>query len=228
MRRWVLAVGGLAVGAAPVVVADSLWDRRDPRYAFLFQDNRARQVGDILTLAVTETTVAAEQDNRALSRSGSTSGQLALFGSGTTFAPGNVPGAGGTGGGGTVPAGSAARGVFLPLPSAQASATFSGNATMNTNRVFTDRIAVTVVDIMPNGNLVVEGYRSRVVQGEERVLRITGVVRQQDVGIGNLVPSQSVANFRVSYLGRGPATRTTRPGVARPGVRRRPAVLSGG
>ncbi|MBX9625895.1 MAG: flagellar basal body L-ring protein FlgH [Gemmataceae bacterium] len=213
MRRWVLAVGGLGVGAAPVVVADSIWDRRDPRYAFLFQDNRARQVGDLLTIAVTETTVAAEQDARAQTRAATTSGQLGLFGTGTTFAPAAGVVAGGTGGGGgTTPAGQAARGVVLPLPSAQAAATFSGAATMNTNRVFTDRIGVTVVDIMPNGNLVVEGYRSRVVQGEERVLRITGVVRQQDVAVGNIVPSQFVANFRISYLGRGPATRTTRPG----------------
>ena len=213
MRRWVLAVGGLAVGAGPVVIADSIWDRRDPRYAYLFQDNRARQIGDVLTVAVTETTVAAEQDNRALNRSGTVGGQLGLFGTGNTFqAAGGALTGGGGGGGGTGPAGTAARGVFLPLPAATATGTFGGSATMNTNRVFTDRIAVTVVDIMPNGNLVVEGYRSRVVQGEERVLRITGVVRQQDVAVGNIVPSQFVANFRISYLGRGPATRTTRPG----------------
>jgi flagellar L-ring protein precursor FlgH len=60
---------------------------------------------------------------------------------------------------------------------------------------------------------VVEGYRSRVVQGEERVLRITGIVRQQDIGVGNVIPSGNVANFRISYLGRGPATRTTRQGI---------------
>ena len=45
----------------------------------------------------------------------------------------------------------------------------------------------TVVDMMPNGNLVVEGYRSRIVSGEERMLRITGVVRQQDIGTANTV-----------------------------------------
>ena len=49
----------------------------------------------------------------------------------------------------------------------------------------------------------------RQLAGEERVLRITGVVRQQDVGFGSVVQSQSVANFRVSYLGRGPASRFT-------------------
>ena len=79
--------------------------------------------------------------------------------------------------------------------------------------MFTDRLAVTVVDVLPNGNLVVEGYRSRVVQGEERVLRITGIVRPADVQVGNVIPSGSIANFRVSYLGRGPTTNTTKPGV---------------
>jgi flagellar L-ring protein precursor FlgH len=73
-------------------------------------------------------------------------------------------------------------------------------------------LAVTVVDVLPNGNLVIEGYRSRVVSGEERVLRITGVVRPADVAVGNIVPSGAVANFRITYLGRGPATRTTKQG----------------
>jgi flagellar L-ring protein precursor FlgH len=41
---------------------------------------------------------------------------------------------------------------------------------------------------------------------------MTGVVRQQDVGVGNLVTSASIANLRISYLGRGPATRTTKQG----------------
>jgi flagellar L-ring protein precursor FlgH len=81
------------------------------------------------------------------------------------------------------------------------------------NRVFTDQMAVTVVDIMPNGNLVVEGYRSRIVQGEERVLRITGIVRQADIQVGNVIPSGAIANFRISYLGRGPATRTNKQGI---------------
>jgi len=205
MKRWVLAVVAGAGGFAPVAFADSIWERRDPRYAFLFQDNRARQVGDVLTVVVSETTVTNEQDQRALTRNTNSSGQVSLFGFGTTSA------GGGTGGGAA--AGTPAAGVLIPFPAETSNRTFSGNATLNTNRVFTDRLAVTVVDIMPNGNLVVEGYRSRVVQGEERVLRITGVVRQQDVGIGSSVQSQAVANFRISYLGRGPATRATKPGL---------------
>ncbi|HEX4613339.1 MAG TPA: flagellar basal body L-ring protein FlgH [Urbifossiella sp.] len=204
MTRWRWALAGLAAAGAGTTVgrADSIWDRRDPRYAFLFQDNRARSIGDVLTVVVTETTVAAEQDARALSRTTSGSGSVTFFGTGTTTAGGT---AGGT-------AGTPATGTVVNAPSETTARAFNGSATLNTNRTFTDRLAVTVVDMMPNGNLVIEGYRSRVVQGEERVLRVTGVVRQQDVAVGNLVQSGNVANFRVSYLGRGPATRFTKQG----------------
>jgi flagellar L-ring protein precursor FlgH len=177
---------GAAVAAAPVAVADNIWERRDPRYAFLFQDNRARAIGDVLTIAVAENTVANEQDQRALARATTADASLTFGKDGTT--PGQ-------------------------LFSSAANRNFTGNATMTTNRTFTDRIAVTVVDIMPNGNLVVEGYRSRVVAGEERVLRITGVVRQADVGVGSTIQSTQVANFRISYLGRGPASRTANQGI---------------
>lgn len=179
MRRWVLAaVAGIGAGVS-VGKADSIWDRRDPRYAYLFMDVRARNIGDVLTVTISETTVANEQDQRALSKTTKTSASLGFGAAGT---PGQLATEGST-------------------------RTFAGNAQMTANRVFTDRMAVTVVDMMPNGNLVIEGYRSRVVAGEERVLRITGVVRQADIGIANTVSSQAIANFRISYLGRGPASR---------------------
>lgn len=197
MTRWLPAVP-LALGlAAPAVAADSIWDRRDPRYAFLFQDNRGRAVGDIVTVVVSESTTATEREQRALDKSNDASGQVQFSGSTS---------AGGAGGGGT---GTGGRTGALSFSLTDAfRRRFNGNAQLSTDRRFTDRIAATVVDIMPNGNLVIEGYRGRVVAGEERVLRITGVVRPQDVGLGSVVQSQSVANFRISYLGRGPMSRT--------------------
>jgi flagellar L-ring protein precursor FlgH len=200
MRRLAFAALLLSLVAVSVGQADSIWDRRDPRYAFLFKDNRARSIGDTLVVLISETTIASEQDQRTLNRTTSGSGSV------TFFDPFRSTGgtAGGTGG---------AASTQLQFPSQTTAMAFSGSAQTNVNHVFTDRLAVTVVDMMPNGNLVVEGYRSRVVQGEERVLRITGIVRQQDIGVGNAIPSGNVANFRISYLGRGPATRTTRQGI---------------
>jgi flagellar L-ring protein FlgH len=192
MRRWLMAAVFAGACAVTVVRADSIWDRRDPRSANLFQDNRARNVGDVLVVLVTETTVASGQDQRTMTRTTGSSGQVQFLNSGQV--------------------GADATGTTLNFPTQTTNRQFTGNAQATTNQTFTDRMAVTVVDVLPNGNLVVEGYRSRVVQGEERVLRITGVVRPADVAVGNVVPSGSVANFRVSYLGRGPSTRMTKQG----------------
>lgn len=190
MTRWLLLVP-VAVGAsADAARADSIWDRRDPRYAFLFQDNRARSVGDILTVVISENTTATEREQRGLDKSNDASGNVQFAGSSSADG-----GAGRTGA------------LSFSLTDAFRRR-FNGNAQFTAGRQFTDRMAVTVVDVLPNGNLVVEGYRSRVVAGEERVLRLTGVIRPQDVGLGNFVPSAAVANFKISYLGRGPASRT--------------------
>lgn len=202
MRRWVIALFVFAVTAFSMGRADSLWDRRDPRYAFLFQDNRARSVGDVLTITVSETTVANEQDARNLNRTTAGSGSV------TVFDRVRAPGAAGNNNAAPTPGA-----TTFTAPTQNTAYSFAGASQNTTNRVFTDRLAVTVVDILPNGNLVIEGYRSRVVEGEERVLRITGIVRPADIQVGNAIPSGSVANFRISYLGRGPATRNNRPGI---------------
>jgi flagellar L-ring protein precursor FlgH len=203
MRRWCFALLGFAAVALGVGRADSLWDRRDPRYAFLFQDNRARSIGDTLTVTISETTVTNEQDARNTNRTTRGSGSITFF---DRF---RTPATAGNGGGG----GGAAGQTLFQTPTQQTASNFAGTSQNTTNRVFTDRLAVTVVDVLPNGNLVVEGFRSRVVQGEERVLRITGIVRPADVQVGNIVPSGSIANFRISYLGRGPTTNVTKPGI---------------
>lgn len=168
----------LALAAAAPAFADDIWARRDPRIANLFQDNRARNVGDILTLVINENTTENEREQRQQSKTNTFTGQATVFG---------------------VPQVANSDGNF--------GRTFSGSGQLTGGRTFTDRIALTVVDVMPNGNLVVEGFRSRLTMGEERVLRISGVVRSQDVAVGNLVQSGSLANAKLSYLGRGPTTR---------------------
>jgi flagellar L-ring protein precursor FlgH len=184
MNRWILTVLAAVGAAAPIGRADSIWERRDPRYAYLCQDNRARNIGDTVTIVIAENTANNEQDQRTLSKTTSATAALAFGAS-----------AGGTGG------------TSSPIFNSSSSRQFNGNSQFSMNRTFNDQLNAVVVDIMPNGNLVVEGYRSRVVAGEERVLRVTGIVRQADIGTANLVASNQVANFRISYLGRGPATR---------------------
>src|SRR5205823_2467008 len=90
---------------------------------------------------------------------------------------------------------------------------FNGSSNFTSARVFNDTVTVTVIDVLPNGNLVVEGSRSRMVSGELRVLRITGVVRPADIDAGNAVGSQFVGNFRINYAGRGQDTNVNQPGL---------------
>ncbi|MCU0704064.1 MAG: flagellar basal body L-ring protein FlgH [Fimbriiglobus sp.] len=178
MKRLLLA-GLLTLAVAPPVsFADDIWARRDPRMANLFQDNRARNVGDIVTLIINENTVENEREQRQQSKTNNFTGQATLFG---------------------VPQVAGSNGNF--------GRNFTGNGQFTGGRTFLDRIALTVVDVMPNGNLVVEGFRSRLTMGEERVLRVSGVVRPQDITVGNVVTSASLANARLSYLGRGPTSR---------------------
>lgn len=188
MRKWLFLVP-LLTALPPPTFADSIWDRRDPRAAFLFNDTRARNVGDLLTVSISESTANNDREQRTMSKSTDARLRNDFTGSsGSSQASKDI-----------AMSGNAA----MDLRS-RSNRDFSGSAQMTGSRTFTDLITVTVVDVMPNGNLVVEGYRSRVIQGEERMLRITGVVRPIDIGQSNTVLSQYVANFRVSYLGRGP------------------------
>lgn len=168
----------VSVAVVPPAFADDIWARRDPRIANLFQDNRARNVGDIVTLVINESTTENDREQRQHNKANTFNGSATIFGT---------------------PEVAKTDGSFAR--------TFTGSAQFTGGRTFADRIALTVVDVMPNGNLVVEGFRSRVTLGEERVLRISGVVRVQDIAAGNVVQSTSLANARLSYLGRGPTTR---------------------
>lgn len=179
MYRWFITAAALLGVTTPIGRADSIWDRRDPRYANLWQDNRARNVGDVITVAIAQTTIVDDADQRNNVKTSSATAAVNL-------------GA-----------------LATPAFSASSNRQFSGNAAMSSNQVFTDTMGALVVDMLPNGNLVIEGYRTVVVAGEERVMRMTGIVRPADIAYPNFVSSNSVANLRMSYLGRGPQTRSS-------------------
>lgn len=185
---WLLA--GLLAISPTLLRADSIWDRKDRRAAFLFEDNNARQIGDILTVAINESTEANEREERALDKRG---------GKGGTLGVSAKSGAGGS--------------AKLDMDmSGNVRRNFNGSAQLTSDRRFLDRITVMVVDVLPNGNLVIEGYRSRIVGGERRDLRITGIVRPADIGAQNTVESRFVANFRITYIGHGPSSRYVEQG----------------
>ena len=102
-------------------------------------------------------------------------------------------------------------GSFDVLPSLRGdrSNSFSGTANYEKQAEFTARLTAIVVDILPNENLVIQGRREIRVDGEVKVIEVSGIVRRFDVRQDNTILSQSVADARISYSGSGPLTKTT-------------------
>lgn len=196
-RQWILLwltpLAAVRLFSPLELGADSIWDRRDFRSGYLYIDNRARRVGDLLTVSVNENTGANNKEERNLKKDTAASAKLNLAASGN---------AGG--------AGRAASGQMNGSNSSDR--TFQGSADFNSERQLQDQMTVTVVDILPNGDLVIEGYRRRLVQNEMRLLRVSGVVRPNDIEIPNFVESRFIANFNVSYEGSGVESKFTNQG----------------
>jgi flagellar L-ring protein precursor FlgH len=186
--------GLLAVAVAAVALydprpapADSLWSRKNRRDAFLFEDNRGRQIGDLLTVAINENSNIGNTEQTTLSKTATMAHSFSFKGdssSGTNSLKGAAD---------------------LSL-SGSSNRALNGQANLTSVRTYTDAMTVAIIDILPNGNLVIEGHRTRLVAGEERTIRLTGIVRPTDIGAQNTVLSQFVGNFQLSYVGKGPDT----------------------
>ena len=73
-----------------------------------------------------------------------------------------------------------------------------------------------VVEVLPNGDLALEGVREIDINGDRQIIVLTGVVRTADIGPGNVVPSTAIGQMRIRYFGRGLIKDNLQPGLARP------------
>jgi flagellar L-ring protein FlgH len=172
--------------------ANSLW--RSGSRAF-FKDQRAAQVGDIVTIVVSMTDSAQLNNVTTLSR---TSGELA-----------GAPGLAGL---------TSRLGPSIPDPtkiiSLNSTNTNAGNGAISRNEAVTLRLAGVVTQVLSNGNLVVVARQEFVVNSELRELKVAGVIRPQDIASDNTVLHDRMAEARIEYGGRGEMTelQTTRWG----------------
>ncbi len=182
-RLLVLALAG-SLAAMPAASAQSLWTDNDGQMWSVFADRKAHNVGDILTIVISETTSlsAAKTNSNKKSGNQSLSAGTGIFG-------------------------------FLAAASASGSDSFKadGSAT-DTNRVKAN-LTVTVVEVQPNGNMVVEGTQSIWQNKDEHKITLRGIVRQDDVSSGNTVLSTQVADATVHFDGKGPLNAKQRQGI---------------
>ena len=152
----------------------------------LFADNKAHAVGDILTIVINETASAASQAATKTSKADTFS-----------FGPGTGPN--------IVHIGSFQFGLGS-LPALGLNDSSTGNASGSTTRSdnLSAQIEVTVKQVLPNGNLVVEGTRQVGMNAETQSIILTGIVRPQDISSSNTVQSPQVADAQIKYSGKGP------------------------
>jgi flagellar L-ring protein precursor FlgH len=103
-----------------------------------------------------------------------------------------------------------------PLPTLGAASKdgFSGSATYTKKGSFSARLTAIVMDVLPNGNMVIEGRREVRIDGESKVIEFSGILRRWDITSANTIDSELVAEAKVTYSGKGPlTTATNRTGV---------------
>ena len=98
------------------------------------------------------------------------------------------------------------------LINANFSTKFDGSGSTSRQETLTATISTKVVDVLPNGNMMIEGRRSVKVNNEDQIIVLTGTVRSRDVSSDNTVSSALVADARINYSGKGVISDRQKPG----------------
>lgn len=180
---------------APAPPSDgSIW-RDNADLVSMFTDRKARTVGDIITIKITESSAATNKASTATDRSSSLSASVDAFFNLEKRFPADHP--------------------FLNPFSKVAGgldSQFQGNGTTKRSGDLNAYITALVTEVLPNGNLVVAGSREVLINNENQIIELTGVVRPRDISADNQVMSTYVADARISYSGSGVINDRQKPG----------------
>ena len=173
---------------------NSLWQTGSRAF---FKDQRANRVGDILTVEV-KITDKAKIDN-STKRTRTNSDNVGLSGSiGTHIAS-------------IIPEQIIGTGDPESLANASSDSTSEGSGEIDRSEDITVTVAAVVLQVLPNGNLVIEGRQEIRINFEVRELLVAGIVRPEDISSGNTIASEKIAEARIAYGGRGQITDVQQP-----------------
>lgn len=178
--------------SAPLLRADSLWQTGQSRA--IVADKRAFSVGDILSIAVQENSTASKDNSTKTARQSAVDASIATF----LYSPSS--------------SGLLTKGGKLPAMSFSGKQNFEGSGKINNSEQIVARIAVQVIDVLPNMNMVVEGRRMTAFSGETQEIILRGVVRPADITANNTVYSYNVADATIRFNSKGTVTDNTRKG----------------
>jgi flagellar L-ring protein FlgH len=148
-------------------------------YRPLFEDHRARLVGDTLVVQIVEKVSASQKSTSSIDKGGTLSGSVSAV-------PGAVPAA-----------------LARAKVGGTSSNTFAGKGATESSNDFSGTITVVVRQVLPNGHLLIAGEKQIGVNSNVDVLRFSGQVDPRAIQPGNSVPSAQIANVRLEHRGRG-------------------------
>ena len=149
----------------------------------LFEDRRARNIGDIITINLVERNTAEKSANASATRGSS-------LGGGVTLTAPNL----------LALQNAKLNGLDASITS---DSDFSGEGEAAANNVFSGTISVTVIEVFPNGNLLVSGEKQVAINQGNQYIRFSGVINPTTVSSSNTVQSTQVADARMEYRGSG-------------------------
>jgi flagellar L-ring protein FlgH len=174
--------------------ADSIWAQRDKNAKAVYSDDTARQIGDVLTIIISEASKIDNKVNRDLKKSTQTSsnfnGELGIVTPNHNILP-RIPGF---------------------TMASDSDNELSGQADYKDERKMDDRMTVVVEDVQPNGNLVIIGTRQRDIAHDKQTITVSGIVRPSDISFDNTVRSEQIGNFNMANKTEGLSDTYNKPG----------------
>lgn len=149
----------------------------------LFEDLRARHVGDLVTVILTERTDASKSSSTSTSKTTSFG-----IGAGTLLDQ------------------------TITESSVDSSKEFEGGGASSQNNRLSGSLTAVVVDVLPNGLMVIEGHKDILINNGREFLQVRGLVRPLDIDASNTVPSTRIANAQIAFSGRGALASASREG----------------
>ena len=195
--------------------AGSLWREAVTDERGMFADKRAHRLGDIVSVVISESAVSTNTSKLTSTRAGT--GDPNGLGTGLVNqfinATGSMQGAGQKGVG-KFPS------FLLPKPAGQNPAIlsttgnggFTGGGAVTNSQVVTAQMAVQVIDVLPNGNMVIEGIRQVSFSKERQFASLRGIIRPADVSATNTIASSAIADARIDIVSEGSLTDTQKKG----------------
>jgi flagellar L-ring protein precursor FlgH len=173
---------------AGTVPADSLWQAH--KSISMFADSRGTRVGDILTILVQENTTATLGNNTTTSKTSAIDASIASF-----FYNGLL-----------------AKSGSMPALNLNNKSTFAGGGSINNSQQIVASVAVRIIDVLPNHNLVIEGSREGSFSGEKQTVVLRGTVREDDVMANNTIYSYNISDATIRIVSKGVISDAQRKG----------------